>query len=63
MTHLPDETFVLASQENMESIHMHNAFAERCALLGDIRCELSDPRNASLRCRVLSLEAWLANLL
>lgn len=63
LTHLPDETFVLASQENMESIHMHNAFAERCALLGDIRRELSDPQNASLRCRVLSLEAWLANLL
>ena len=30
---LPDDTFVLARQENLESIHKHNAFAERFGLI------------------------------
>lgn len=37
---LPDEAFVLARQENLESIHQHNAFAERCGTLGEIRQEI-----------------------
>jgi GTP cyclohydrolase-4 len=37
---LPDETFVLAKQENLESIHQHNAFAERYGTLGDLRREI-----------------------
>lgn len=38
---LPDEAFVLAKQENLESIHKHNAFAERFGTMGEIRRELS----------------------
>ena len=37
---LPDDAFVLAKQENLESIHKHNAFAERYGTLGEIRQEL-----------------------
>lgn len=39
---LPDDTFVLVKQENMESIHQHNAFAERFGTLGAIRRELAE---------------------
>ena len=38
---LPDDAFVLAKQENMESIHKHNAVAERFGTMGEIRRELS----------------------
>jgi GTP cyclohydrolase-4 len=38
---LPDDAFVLAKQENLESIHKHNALAERFGTLGEIRRELS----------------------
>lgn len=34
---LPDETLVTARSESEESIHKHNAFAERISTLGDIR--------------------------
>ena len=34
---LPDETLVTARSESEESIHKHNAFAERVTTLGDIR--------------------------
>ncbi len=34
---LPDETLVTARSESEESIHKHNAFAERVSTLGDIR--------------------------
>ncbi len=37
---LPDEAFVLAKQENLESIHQHNAFAERFGTLGELRREV-----------------------
>jgi GTP cyclohydrolase-4 len=37
---LPDDAFVLAKQENLESIHQHNAFAERHGTLGEIRHEI-----------------------
>jgi GTP cyclohydrolase-4 len=37
---LPDETFVLAKQVNVESIHKHNAFAERYGTLGELRQEI-----------------------
>lgn len=52
---LPDETFILARQENFESIHRHNAFAERSALLGDLRKELAGEASG----QVLTLETWL----
>ena len=37
---LPDGAFVLAKQENLESIHQHNAFAERYGTLGELRREI-----------------------
>ena len=37
---LSDDSFVTIRQINEESIHRHNAFAERIAELGDIRAEL-----------------------
>lgn len=52
---LPDDTFVLARQENLESIHQHNAFAEGCALLGPLRRELAGGPPAPGP----SLESWL----
>jgi GTP cyclohydrolase IV len=36
-----DETFVLARQENLETIHQHNVVAERHGLLGELGHELS----------------------
>jgi hypothetical protein len=43
---LEDSAFVLARQQNLETIHRHNALAERCGLLGEIRAELgSDERS------------------
>lgn len=33
-------TFVLARQENLETIHQHNVVAERFGLLGDLRAEV-----------------------
>ena len=37
---LPDETFVMARQENLETIHRHNVIAERYGMLDDLRAEL-----------------------
>ncbi|MDR1884887.1 MAG: GTP cyclohydrolase MptA [Synergistaceae bacterium] len=52
-----DDSFVLARQENFESIHSHNACAERCGLLGDIRREL---RGDSAGPQApMSFESWL----
>ncbi|MDR3076391.1 MAG: GTP cyclohydrolase MptA [Synergistaceae bacterium] len=58
---LPDDAFVMARQENFESIHTHNASAERCGLLGEMRRELSG--GASPPRGYASLEAWLDSLL
>jgi GTP cyclohydrolase-4 len=38
---LPDETFVMARQENLETIHRHNVVAERYGTLGELRKELA----------------------
>jgi GTP cyclohydrolase I/GTP cyclohydrolase-4 len=38
---LPDEAFVMARQENLETIHRHNVVAERHGTLGDLRAELA----------------------
>ena len=58
---LPDDTFVLARQENFESIHVHNASAERCGLLGEMRREIAGERSDSRG--LASLETWLESLL
>ena len=39
---LPDDAVVTMKQSNDESIHQHNAHAERVAELGTLRAELSD---------------------
>lgn len=54
---LPDDAFVLVKQENLESIHKHNAFAERFGTLGEIRRELSGAAPGPLA--HTTLEQWL----
>jgi len=53
---LPDETFVMAKQINFESIHKHDAIAERSGTLGEIRREISGDELAT---RYMSLQEWL----
>lgn len=53
---LPDDSFLLARQENFEGIHEHNAFAERFGSLGEIRSEVAGEAHAGLH---TTLEAWL----
>ena len=40
--HLPDEAIVTMKQSNDESIHQHNAHAERVATFSDLEAELAD---------------------
>ncbi|MFC7201445.1 GTP cyclohydrolase MptA [Halospeciosus flavus] len=44
--HLDDETVVTMKQSNDESIHQHNAHAERVATMGDLRAEVAGEREA-----------------
>jgi GTP cyclohydrolase-4 len=37
---LPDDTIVTVSSESEESIHKHNAMAERVTTLGELRRDL-----------------------
>ena len=53
---LSDDAFVLAKQENMESIHQHNAFAERHGTLGEVRREIIGGEYIVLH---TTLEEWL----
>ena len=50
---LPDDTFVSARQENLETIHQHNVRAERHGTLAEVREELAtgvqSPRHTTLR--------------
>jgi GTP cyclohydrolase-4 len=41
-SHLPDDSLISIKQINEESIHQHNACAERCATLGELRTELTE---------------------
>jgi len=54
--HLPDSSFILAKQMNLESIHKHNAFAERLGALGEIRQEILKGERLS---RHTTLQEWL----
>jgi GTP cyclohydrolase-4 len=56
---LPDDAFVLAKQENLESIHQHNAFAERHGTLGEIRREIIEGEYVRGH---TSMEDWLRGL-
>ncbi|MDA8067760.1 MAG: GTP cyclohydrolase I FolE2, partial [Actinomycetota bacterium] len=53
---LPDEVFVSARQENLETIHQHNVVAERFGTLGEIRRELDTGVSASQH---TGRRAWL----
>jgi GTP cyclohydrolase-4 len=53
---LGDDSFVLARQENLESIHQHNVIAERFGLLGEIRAELAGGEPARHH---VSMREWL----
>jgi GTP cyclohydrolase-4 len=53
---LPDEAFVSARQENLETIHQHNVIAERFGTLGEIRAELATGQQAPEH---TSRRAWL----
>jgi GTP cyclohydrolase-4 len=53
---MPAEAFVMARQENLETIHRHNVVAERYGLLSDLREELSSGEH---RQRHLTMREWL----
>jgi GTP cyclohydrolase I/GTP cyclohydrolase-4 len=53
---LSEEHFVLARQENLETIHQHNVVAERFGLLGELRAELRTGEHAP---KHLSMREWL----
>jgi len=44
---LPDEAFVMARQENLETIHRHNVVAERHGTLGELRAELESGEHSA----------------
>jgi len=41
-SHLPDDTLVRVRQVNEESIHRHNAFAEKIATMGELKGEIEN---------------------
>jgi TIGR00294 family protein len=53
---MPAEAFVMARQENLETIHRHNVVAERYGLLGDLREELSSGEHQQHH---LTMREWL----
>ena len=53
---LPDDTFVLARQVNMETIHKHDVYAERVGTLSELRHEIA---NGSYVTPHVTLDAWL----
>jgi GTP cyclohydrolase IV len=40
-SHLSDDTLVTVRQINEESIHRHNAFAEKVATMGELKKEMN----------------------
>jgi GTP cyclohydrolase IV len=55
---LGDDSFVLARQENLETIHQHNVMAERHGLLGELRGEL---RTGDPAARHTTMREWLGS--
>ncbi|HEY6549975.1 MAG TPA: GTP cyclohydrolase MptA [Solirubrobacterales bacterium] len=53
---LPVEAFVMARQENLETIHRHNVVAERYGTLGDLRQELASGEHQD---RHMTMREWL----
>ncbi|HYZ27610.1 MAG TPA: GTP cyclohydrolase MptA [Thermoleophilaceae bacterium] len=50
------DTFVMARQENLETIHQHNVVAERSGLLGEMRAEAAGGERAA---RHVTMREWL----
>jgi GTP cyclohydrolase-4 len=55
-TDLPDQAFVMARQENLETIHRHNVVAERYGTLADLRAELDGGEHQE---RHTTMREWL----
>ena len=55
-TEMPEQAFVMARQENLETIHRHNVVAERYGTLGDLRTELQGGEHAV---RHMTMREWL----
>jgi GTP cyclohydrolase I/GTP cyclohydrolase-4 len=53
---LPDDAFVMARQENLETIHRHNVVAERYGTLSELRAELATGEHAV---RHQTMREWL----
>ena len=53
---LDDAGFVLARQENLETIHQHNVVAERYGLMSDLRDELETGSHSR---RHVTMREWL----
>ena len=51
-----DETFVMARQENLETIHQHNVVAERHGLLGELSRELTSDEHVQHH---VTMREWL----
>jgi GTP cyclohydrolase I/GTP cyclohydrolase-4 len=51
------DTFILARQENLETIHQHNVVAERSGLLGEMLAEANGGEHATSH---LTMREWLA---
>lgn len=56
LTHLPDDAFIRAHQENYETIHTHDVDAERVGTLGEIRREVAGEAVGE---RHTTLQEWL----
>jgi GTP cyclohydrolase I/GTP cyclohydrolase-4 len=55
-TELPEQAFVMARQENLETIHRHNVVAERYGTLADLRAELDSGEHQA---RHMTKREWL----
>ncbi|HTT95083.1 MAG TPA: GTP cyclohydrolase MptA [Solirubrobacterales bacterium] len=53
---LPENAFVMARQENLETIHRHNVVAERYGTLGELRQELQSGEHTAHH---LAMREWL----
>ena len=54
---LADSAFVMARQENLETIHRHNVVAERFGLVGDLRKEMTSDSHTVNH---VTMKDWLA---
>jgi GTP cyclohydrolase I/GTP cyclohydrolase-4 len=53
---LGEQAFLLARQENFETIHRHNVVAERFGLIGELGRELADDARAASH---VTMREWL----